>query len=74
MIVADKTLTDSVLSVTPFFISNTIAPKVYEKTATIIDDRDGNLTNCKRVTASLRRPAKVKQKSLITPFLNYETN
>lgn len=31
MIVADKTLTDSVLSVTPFFVSNKIAPKVYEK-------------------------------------------
>jgi hypothetical protein len=30
MIVADKTLTDSVLSVTPFFFSNKIAPKVYE--------------------------------------------
>jgi len=28
MIVADKTLTDSVLSVTPFFFSNKTAPKV----------------------------------------------
>jgi hypothetical protein len=31
MIVADKTLTDSVLSVTPFFVSNKTAPEVYEK-------------------------------------------
>ena len=30
MIVADKTLNDSVLSVTPFFVSNKAATKVYK--------------------------------------------
>ena len=29
-----------------------------KKTATIIADRDGNLTNCKRVTVSQRQPAR----------------
>jgi len=44
MIVADKTLNDSVLSVTPFFVSNKTAPKGQNNARFLVGQSQNKIT------------------------------